>query len=69
LLDEPERALGVQMQRDLFEMLIDISKSCQVIVATHSPFWLQLDDLTVIDVIPGYIDQTKQALKQLTQNL
>ncbi len=65
LLDEPERALSVPMQRDLFNMITEIGQFAQVIVATHSPFCLGIKQSNVIDVVPNYSTDTLEAVKQI----
>lgn len=68
LLDEPERALSIPAQFQLFEMLALLSESCQIIVATHSVAWMSLDPsmLNLIDVQQGYADETRQVLSKIT---
>ena len=54
LLDEPEKALSLPKQLELFNILIEISKTYQVIIATHSPFILFLQGVNIIDMETGY---------------
>jgi ABC-type lipoprotein export system ATPase subunit len=54
LFDEPERALSLPKQMELFELLRDISDKYQVIVATHSPFILFQEGVNIIDMEDEY---------------
>lgn len=47
IIDEPERSLQPHMQKKLYRLLRKLAMSIQVIVATHSPYfvdWLSLKD-------------------------
>jgi predicted ATPase len=58
LLDEPERALSLPKQKELFEkILVPLSQTYQVIVATHSPFVLFNDNARIINLREGYAEE------------
>ena len=40
LFDEPENSLHPQVQKKLFEILLDMSKTSQIILCTHSPYFI-----------------------------
>lgn len=63
LFDEPERALALPKQKELFEILSDLSKHYQVIIATHSPFVLFTKGANIIDLEEGYSDQCREIIK------
>lgn len=52
LLDEPENSMSPAMQLELAALLTELARycSCQLIVATHSPFLLALEDARVYDL-------------------
>jgi predicted ATPase len=55
LLDEPERALALPKQLELFRLLEKMSDEYQIIVATHSPFVCLLDlNAKIIDIEKNY---------------
>lgn len=64
LLDEPERALALPKQRELFDMLVDLSKQFQIIIATHSPFVLFVKGANIIDINEGYADECRNIIKE-----
>ena len=64
LFDEPERALALPKQKELFEILAELSKSYQVIIATHSPFILFTKGVNIIDVEAGYADTCREIIKE-----
>lgn len=51
LLDEPENSLSPKFQKELAKMLVDYTRffSCQFIIATHSPFFLSINDARIYD--------------------
>lgn len=69
LLDEPERALSVPKQREMFKLLETMSEEYQIIIATHSPFVLFNIDANFINLEDGYdkkcIDIFKECVKGL----
>ncbi len=62
LFDEPERALALPKQRELFEILRDMSKTFQIIIATHSPFVLYTVGANIIDIEDGYANQCRDII-------
>jgi predicted ATPase len=54
ILDEPERALSLPKQLELFNLLNDLTKEFQIIIATHSPFVLFQKDMKIFDIELGY---------------
>lgn len=66
LLDEPERALSIPMQRELFNLISEIGQFAQVIVATHSPLFFNIDNINLIDVVPGYSAETRDIINQIS---
>ena len=61
LLDEPERALGVVLQKKLFNDILTQFSDLQIILATHSLFCLKLKDVNFIEFEPDYIKQCSEA--------
>lgn len=64
LFDEPERALALPKQKELFDLLLDLSKTFQVIIATHSPFVLFVKGANIIDINNGYADECRDIIKE-----
>lgn len=54
LLDEPERALSVPKQIELFQLLERMAEQYQIIMATHSPFVLFESSPNIINLEEGY---------------
>lgn len=46
LIDEPEVSLHPQLQRNLLDLFIECSKDRQIIVATHSPYFINWEILS-----------------------
>lgn len=71
LFDEPESGFSFDWQdrlwRGVFER-VDSSKF-QVIIATHSPFALSIPGANYIEMEPGYIEQSTNALKELIKRI
>lgn len=65
LLDEPEKALPIPKQVELFDTLVTLSEHFQLIIATHSPFALDYKKANIIDVTPGYIKECKALIKKM----
>jgi hypothetical protein len=61
LLDEPERALSVVLQKTLFNEILPSFKDIQIILATHSLFCLKMENVNFIEFEPNYINQCKEA--------
>ena len=57
LMDEPERALSLPKQLELFKMLEEMSDKYQIIIATHSPFVLFNLDSKIFDMETGYSEK------------
>lgn len=57
LLDEPERALSLPKQVELFKLLEEKSSEYQIIIATHSPFVLYDLKGKIFDLHKGYVDE------------
>lgn len=74
ILDEPERALSLPKQLELFKLLEEMSKDFQIIIATHSPFVLFDLKAQVFDIQEGYVKECLNIFdeclnKQLTLEL
>ena len=66
LLDEPERALSLPKQLELFGLLSSLTDKYQIIVATHSPFVLFGLDANIFDIEPGYVNKCVELIKEQT---
>ena len=64
LFDEPERAIALPKAKELFEIFVTLSKSFQIIMATHSPFILFVKEANIIDMEPGYSDTCREIIKE-----
>ncbi len=62
LLDEPERALSLPLQRTLFFEILPKFKDLQLIIATHSIFSLKMPDVNFVEFDPNYIEQCRHVL-------
>lgn len=62
LLDEPERALSLALQKKLFEEILPQFSDMQIILATHSLFSLKMKDVNYIEFEPGYIEECRNIL-------
>lgn len=62
LLDEPERALSIALQKKMFTQIIPQFADLQIILATHSIFCLNMKDVNFIEFEPGYIEQCRETL-------
>lgn len=51
-LDEPENSMSAKMQLKLVKMLEELTRycGCQLIIATHSPFLLAMDNAKIYDL-------------------
>lgn len=63
LFDEPEKALSLSKQFDLFGVLDKLSNHFQVIIATHSPFILYYPNANIIDMQEGYSDECRKLIE------
>jgi predicted ATPase len=64
LFDEPEKALALPKQLELFNTLLTLSEHFQVIIATHSPFILFFTGANIIDVNPGYVNLCRSLIRK-----
>jgi hypothetical protein len=65
LLDEPEKALSIPKQIELFDVMVKLSEHFQIIMATHSPFILEYKKANLIDVTPGYVSECRKLIKNI----
>lgn len=63
ILDEPERALSVPKQLELFKLLEKMSEEYQIIIATHSPFVLFDTKCKLFDLENGYAQECVDIFK------
>ena len=65
LMDEPDKALGIKNQIDLWRDFIPmlVEQKVQVIVATHSPFALDVENANYIECTKGYLAECREAVK------
>lgn len=69
LLDEPERALALPKQMELFKLLNDMSKDYQIIIATHSPFVCLMDlNAKIFDIEKDYSETCTEIFKNLLKD-
>lgn len=57
LLDEPERALSLPKQLELFKLLVSLTDKYQIIIATHSPFVLFEKGIQIHEIQEGYAEE------------
>lgn len=71
IFDEPESGLGIPVQGNLFGVLHKAAKEngFQLIVATHSAFALGLPGCNYIEMSPGYIANSQNAINYVHQRL
>jgi len=64
IFDEPESGLGIPAQGNLFRIIHEAAKKSgfQLIIATHSAFALGIADCNYIEMSPGYVTQSQNAL-------
>jgi predicted ATPase len=67
ILDEPERALSLPKQVELYKVLSDLTKEYQIIIATHSPFVLFQDNMKIFDLQEGFSNECIQIFKDCVQ--
>jgi putative ATP-dependent endonuclease of the OLD family len=68
-LEEPELYLHPHMQRHLFELLKRISEVNQVIVCTHSPYFVSVPDYREIALVSKGTVEAGTSVKQVTGEL
>ena len=61
LLDEPDRSLAIPLQRALLTKLAEFAMPYQIILASHSPFALDLPGANYIELDPLYLRQCREA--------
>lgn len=67
LLDEPEKALSLEKQLELFDTLDELSKYFQVIMVSHSPFILlhkNYKKINYVDMTPEFTTNNKKLIKK-----
>jgi energy-coupling factor transporter ATP-binding protein EcfA2 len=65
LLDEPERSLSLPKQEKLLtELIPELMKTYQVVIATHSIFALTMKDANIIDMQEGYVEECRGLIKK-----
>jgi len=64
LLDEPEKALSLAKQLELFDTIENLAKYFQVIMVSHSPFVLFKKKAHYIDMIPDFAKTNKDLIKK-----
>ena len=69
LLDEPERALSVPKQMEMFKLLEQMSEEHQIIIATHSPFVLFNINAKFINLEEGYDRKCINIFKECVKGL
>lgn len=64
VLDEPETGFGLPWQAGFWNNVMRSAqaKNFQIIVATHSPFALNVPDAHYIETQPGYLDECRTAM-------
>lgn len=64
IFDEPESGLAIPVQGNLFNLLYKgaIEQNLQIILATHSAFSLALPGCNYIEMEPGYIEYSRNAI-------
>lgn len=65
IFDEPEKAIALPKQYELFKTLSTLSDYFQVIIATHSPFILYQKGANIIDMEKGYAKTCKTLFKNV----
>jgi len=68
ILDEPERALSLPKQLELFKLLQQMTEKYQIIIATHSPFVLFEKDINIFDIEPGYAEECVKIIKERVES-
>jgi predicted ATPase len=64
LLDEPDRSLDLDNAAKVWKQLPFPRSPRQLIVATHSPFALNIAGAKYIELTPGYLEMCRQLFKQ-----
>lgn len=64
LLDEPEKALALPKQLELFDTINKLAEWFQIIMVSHSPFILFYKGANIIDITPGYAKLCKDLIRK-----
>lgn len=64
LLDEPTRSIEIPREAETW-LILATQRKFQIIAATHSVFAVNLPGTTYIDVVPGYLEKCREALKHV----
>jgi energy-coupling factor transporter ATP-binding protein EcfA2 len=64
LLDEPEKALSLEKQFELFDTLKQLAKHFQVIMVSHSSFVFYEDNVNFIEMTPGFVKFNKNIIEK-----
>jgi energy-coupling factor transporter ATP-binding protein EcfA2 len=64
LLDEPEKALSLEKQLELFHTIAKLAEHFQVIMVSHSPFILFQKGANFIDMVPNFAADNKKLIKK-----
>lgn len=64
MLDEPEKALSLHKQLELFDTIEKLAEHFQVIMVSHSPFVLFKKKANFIDMIPNFSADNKKLIKK-----
>ena len=68
ILDEPERALSLPKQLELFKLLTRMTEKYQIIMATHSPFVLYEKNIKIFEIEPGYSNACLDIIKTCVES-
>jgi hypothetical protein len=67
LLDEPDRSLSITNAIALYTgYLPRLARNVQIVVATHSPFVLDIE-CNLVDMKPGYAEECRKAMDRLAR--
>lgn len=64
LLDEIDQSMSIPLQLQFWELMEKISKTFQVVIATHSLFALKYHE-KMMEFVPGYVNESVEALRIL----
>lgn len=65
LLDEPDLHFDLPSQATLWEQLVRVAKTEQIIAASHSVFAVDVPGATYIDLVPGYLEECRRSVGKL----
>ena len=69
ILDEPERALSLPKQLELFKLLVSLTDRYQIIIATHSPFVLYEPGIKIHQIQEGYAEECLNIIQNCVSNI